>query len=120
MRGVIADRTRFRATALVQADLTLARLVRCDVDGKEREEHVHALFFVVSPVDQTGRHLRILAELSHQVQGAASGRAEPGDIARVRRDLGLVEEGTGANERKSLERDRYMKIVCPNCRRLVA
>lgn len=33
MRGVIADRTRFRATALVEADLTLARLLNCDLDG---------------------------------------------------------------------------------------
>ena len=32
------------------------------------------------------------------------------------KDLGLVEEGTGQNERKTLERDRYMKIMCPNCR----
>lgn len=32
------------------------------------------------------------------------------------KDLGLVEENTGANERKSLERDRYMTIMCPNCR----
>jgi len=32
------------------------------------------------------------------------------------KDLGLVEENTGASDRKSLERDRYMKIMCPNCR----
>ncbi len=30
--------------------------------------------------------------------------------------LKLVEEGTGENERKNLERDDYMKILCPNCR----
>jgi hydrogenase-4 component H len=31
-------------------------------------------------------------------------------------ELGLVEKGTGENDRKNLERDNYMKILCPNCR----
>lgn len=32
------------------------------------------------------------------------------------RRLGLVEEGTGTGARKTVERDRFMKILCPNCR----
>lgn len=32
------------------------------------EQKVHALFFVASPKDQTGQHLRLLAELAHQVE----------------------------------------------------
>ena len=31
-------------------------------------------------------------------------------------DLELVEEDTGSNPRKSLERDNYMRILCPDCR----
>jgi hydrogenase-4 component H len=31
-------------------------------------------------------------------------------------DLKLVEEGTGENPRDTLERDKFMKILCPNCR----
>lgn len=31
-------------------------------------------------------------------------------------DLKLVEEGTGENPRETLERDKFMKILCPNCR----
>lgn len=31
-------------------------------------------------------------------------------------DLGLVQEGTGENPRDTLERDKFMKILCPNCR----
>lgn len=32
------------------------------------EQKVHALFFVVSPKEQTGQHLRLLAELAHQIE----------------------------------------------------
>jgi len=32
------------------------------------------------------------------------------------KELGLVEEGTGRKEGETEERDRYMKILCPNCR----
>ena len=43
-------------------------LVPSDVDGQQSEEKVHALFFVVSPLDEAGQHLRLLAELAHQVE----------------------------------------------------
>lgn len=42
--------------------------VACEVNGERREEKVHALFFVVSPADKAGQHLRLLAELAHQVE----------------------------------------------------
>lgn len=31
-------------------------------------------------------------------------------------EMNLIGENTGDNPRKSLERDNYMKILCPNCR----
>ena len=31
-------------------------------------------------------------------------------------ELKLVEEGTGDNPRKNLERDNFIRILCPNCR----
>jgi APA family basic amino acid/polyamine antiporter len=62
-----------RLTTATHTEMVIVRsregiLVPCDVDGERRQEVVHALFFVISPLERTGRHLRLLAELAHQVE----------------------------------------------------
>lgn len=62
-----------RLGSVTHMDMVIVRsregiMVQCDVGGERRQERVHALFFVISPLDQTGQHLRLLAELAHQVE----------------------------------------------------
>lgn len=73
---LIQDRAalpNIRLSSATRTEMVIVRsrggvMVPCDVGGKKQQEKVHALFFVVSPVTQTGQHLRLMAELSHQVE----------------------------------------------------
>ncbi len=77
-RGVtlIGDRAALPNARLASATHTELVIVRaqegiavlCDVDGQKQEVDVNALFFVISPLNEAGRHLRLLAELSYQVE----------------------------------------------------
>ncbi|MBN1163483.1 MAG: 4Fe-4S dicluster domain-containing protein [Candidatus Krumholzibacteriota bacterium] len=42
--------------------------------------------------------------------------ANPTLVVQQYGQMKLVEENTGNNERKAMERDNFMKVLCPNCR----
>lgn len=71
--GGLAALPNARLAGATHTEMVIVRsqagiMVPHDVDGKWELEEVHALFFVVSPLEQTGQHLRLLAELAHQVE----------------------------------------------------